>query len=238
VREAVLDIDVELTRPRGPSFAAKFGCARGVSVLFGPSGAGKSTCLALVSGAERPTKGTLRFADETIVDVAARVFTPARRRRFALVPQSLALFPHMTARENVAYGIRNAGAAKGAAAWLDRLHVAQVADRRPSTFSGGEAQRVALARALASEPRVLLLDEPFSALDSDLRDEVGADLLSLVGELGIVTILVTHDRAEARRLGTWVIRLEAGKVTAEGPPEDVLGGRPREPSSETASGLP
>jgi ABC-type sulfate/molybdate transport systems ATPase subunit len=132
----------------------------------------------------------------------------------------------MTAIENVAFGIppgvRGDERSARARSWLDRLHVGRLAERRPTTFSGGEAQRVAVARALASEPRALLLDEPFTALDAPLREAVGDEIRALVVELGLVAILVTHDRAEALRLGDRAVTLAHGAVVAKGTPPEVL----------------
>jgi ABC-type sulfate/molybdate transport systems ATPase subunit len=178
----------------------------GITVLFGPSGAGKSTCLSVIAGLLEPASGRVTLGSELL---SAR---PAHERRVALVFQSLALFPHLSALQNVAYGARG-----DPQRWLERMHVSHVVDRRPAQLSGGEAQRVALARALASEPRVLLLDEPFSALDSKLRRQLGDELKALVAELQIPTVLVTHDREDAAALGQHVVVLEQGRVVSEGP---------------------
>jgi molybdate transport system ATP-binding protein len=183
----------------------------GITVLFGPSGAGKSTCLSVIAGLLEPLRGRIALDNEVLSQ------RPAHRRRVALVFQSLALFPHLSARANVAYGARS-----DPSRWLARMHVEHVAERRPAELSGGEAQRVALARALASEPRVLLLDEPFSALDTPLRRQLGSELKVLVAELQIPTLLVTHDREDAASLGAHVVALDQGRVTASGAPADVL----------------
>jgi ABC-type sulfate/molybdate transport systems ATPase subunit len=142
------------------------------------------------------------------------------RRRVAYVFQSLALFPHMTAAQNVAYGMSReldaAARRRKAVEWLQKLRVAGLADRKPRTFSGGEAQRVALARALASDPRVVLLDEPFSALDRELRIELVEELRGALQEIGAPVVFVTHHRMEARALGDRVVLLEAGRVRSIG----------------------
>lgn len=204
---------------------ASFEVPPGITVLFGPSGAGKSTCLAAIAGLLRPSRGSIRLDDELFTDTARRIHVAPHRRRVALVFQSLALFPHMSVERNVAYGISKDSSAertRHARAWLERTRVGHLAEGSASTLSGGEAQRVALARALASEPRVLLLDEPFSALDFALRRELGQEVEAIVRELALPTILVTHDRDDAVVLGHRMVVMSSGKVVAVGRPEDVL----------------
>lgn len=197
-----------------------FAAPPGVTVLFGPSGSGKSTVLGVIAGLIRPDEGLVRVGDETWFDGARGVDVPVHRRRLAYVFQSLALFPHMTAEGNVAYGIdRAVGRAerhRRARETLERMRVGHLAGRRPKTFSGGEAQRVALARAFAVAPRVVLLDEPFSALDHDLRVELAADVRRTVAELGVPALLVTHSRGEAADLGDRLVRLAAGRIAGTG----------------------
>lgn len=202
----------------------EFGCPPGVTALYGPSGAGKSTTLGVIAGLVQPAAGRVALGDDVLYDSAKRVDVPTHRRRCALVPQSLALFPHLTAKENVDFALPKSHPNRAAAArtWLERLHVGHVADRRPATFSGGEGQRVALARALASEPRALLLDEPFNALDDDLALRIGDEVVRLVDERGIVAILVTHDRTHAIRFAKRAVVLQEGRVVAAGDPERVL----------------
>jgi molybdate transport system ATP-binding protein len=146
---------------------------------------------------------------------------PVHRRELAYVFQGLALFPHMTALGNVMYGMRDRDPAK-ARALLDKLGVGHLANRRPRTFSGGEAQRVALARALGRSPKLVLLDEPFSALDRELRTQLTALVRELVAELGVPMIHVTHSVGEARALGDRIVRIAHGKIVAVGVPSDVL----------------
>ncbi|HEY8086680.1 MAG TPA: ATP-binding cassette domain-containing protein [Polyangiaceae bacterium] len=210
----------------------EFDVPPGVTVLFGPSGSGKSTTLALIAGLRRPTLGRISLGDEVWFDSDARVHVPVHRRQVAFVFQTLALFPHMTAQQNVEYGMVRALEPKArgerAVALLERLRVPHLAGRRPPTFSGGEAQRVALARALAMRPRVMLLDEPFSALDRELRAELLADLRESIRELAVPTLFVTHHRQEARALGERVVLLDAGKVLRVAKVEEILGGAARD----------
>lgn len=192
----------------------------GITVLFGPSGAGKSTCLQIIAGLERPARGRVRLDDEVWLDTAAGVDLPPERRRVAYVFQSLALFPHLDALGNVTYGmdraLPRAERHDRGAALLARFGIAHLARRRPATWSGGEAQRVALARALATQPRVMLLDEPFSALDQALRTQLGEEVRRLADELRLPMVLVTHDVAHAAALGDHVVHLEAGRLRAGG----------------------
>jgi molybdate transport system ATP-binding protein len=180
---------------------------KGMTVLVGPSGAGKSTCLHALAGLITPDAGKIVLAGRTLFDHPFNV--PPWQRRVALVFQNLALFPHMTALENVRFGSRDETQAHG---WLARMRVAQIAQRKPGTLSGGEAQRVALARALATKPALLLLDEPFSALDPALRAELAAEVRAVVAELAIPAILVTHQSDDAERLGERVVRMREGAL--------------------------
>ncbi len=195
----------------------------GLSVLFGPSGSGKTTILSAIAGLLRPDAGRVTLAGQVLFDGQAGNDLAPNQRKLALVFQSLALFPHLSALANVAYGIPGkAQRAERAQVWLERMRVAHLARRYPSSFSGGEAQRVALARALASEPRALLLDEPFSALDQALVTELGAELTLHVNSLSLPVVLVTHDRKLARELGREVTLLRAGRVERVGLANEVL----------------
>jgi len=204
---------------------ATFEVPPGVTILVGPSGAGKSTLLALIAGLVRPRAGRVALGGSVWFD--ANVDVPTEARGLAFVFQSLALFPHMTAAANVEYGIDRALPAderrRRARAMLERMKVPSLADRRPRTFSGGEAQRVALARAFARSPRVILLDEPFSALDRELRRELVVDVKGAVADLGVPAILVTHHREDARAIGDRIVRLERGRIVAQGGVDDHLG---------------
>jgi molybdate transport system ATP-binding protein len=183
----------------------------GLTVVTGPSGAGKSTLLSALAGLLRPRQGRVVLDDETLVDVDAGVFVPPHRRKVGLVFQSLALFPHKDVLDNVAFGVVEPDPRAVARRWLERMRVGGLAGRRPSTLSGGEAQRVALARALAARPRLLLLDEPFSALDVPLRRSLGQELQALVRETDLPTLLVTHDAGDAA-LADRHLHLDAGRL--------------------------
>jgi molybdate transport system ATP-binding protein len=206
-------LDVDFTAPPG------------VTVLFGPSGSGKSTTLAAIAGLARPAAGRITLGDEVWFDAEAGVHVAVHRRRVAYVFQSLALFPHLTAARNVAYGmpreLDREARHERALSLLEKLHVAHLAERRPSTFSGGEAQRVALARALAIGPQAVLLDEPFSALDRDLRIELISELRDSLRGLGAPVVFVTHHRQEARALGERLVVLEAGRVLRTGTVDEL-----------------
>ncbi len=197
----------------------------GVTVLLGPSGSGKSTTLSVIAGLVRPRVGRVTLGDEVWLDVEGGISRPVHARRVAYVFQRLALFPHMTGAQNVAYGVgpQHADRLHHARELLERFRVGHLADRRPPTFSGGEAQRVALARALAMDPRVVLMDEPFSALDPELRAELLAEVKERLGELAVPAVFVTHARDEARALADRVVVLERGKIARRGGVEAIDG---------------
>ena len=200
-------------------------CPPGITCVMGRSGSGKSTILSVLAGLALPDRGSIVLGDEVWLDRARAIDVPVHHRRLAYVFQGLALFPHMSALGNVAYGMREtprAERASKARALLERVGVGALATRRPRTFSGGEAQRVALARALACSPKLMLLDEPFSALDRGLRAQLVALVKDLAAELAVPVVHVTHSVAEARQLADHVIQLDAGRVVGEGKPADML----------------
>ena len=187
--------------------------------IAGPSGAGKTSILRIIAGLLRPERGSVVCADETWLDSEQGVDVPAERRRCGYLFQEHALFPHMTALENVAYGIHELPRARRyerARDLLDRLGVAPLADARPRTLSGGERQRVALARALARDPCVLLLDEPLSALDTRTRARASTVLAEVLRTAKVPALLVTHDFTEAALLGDRVAVIDRGRVVQEG----------------------
>ena len=224
---AGLSATIQLARPGGFALDVELACPPGVTCVMGASGSGKSTILAVLAGLQQPDRGRVALDDEVWLDRATGVDVPVHARRLAFVFQGLALFPHMSAQHNVEYGMHDLSRvdrATRAATLLRRVGVAHLADRRPRTFSGGEAQRVALARALARSPRLVLLDEPFSALDRDLRAQLIALVRELAAELAVPIIHVTHSVAEARLLADQVVRLEHGRVVARGTVAEVLAG--------------
>lgn len=186
----------------------------GVTALVGPSGAGKSTLLGALLGAHRPDEGRVALGDAVWFDSHGGVFAPPEARSLGVVFQSLALFPHLTALENVVYGAAGPPGARADASrgWLERLGVGHLAHRTPRMYSGGEAQRVALARALAREPAVLLLDEPFSALDDATKDEVFTAIYPELVRAGRVVVCVTHREEELQGLASSTVRLVGGQV--------------------------
>ncbi len=191
-----------------------------LTALLGPSGCGKTTLLRMIAGLEVPSGGSIRLGGQDITAV------PPHKRRFGMVFQSFALFPHLSVRDNVAYSLTIAGTAKADAAaraerLLDLVQLNGYGDRRIGALSGGQRQRVAIARALAQEPEVFLLDEPMSALDAKLREEMQVELRMLQQRLGITTIVVTHDQREAMTMSDQIVVMSNGRVEQVGSPEDI-----------------
>ncbi|MFW5655684.1 MAG: ABC transporter ATP-binding protein [Roseicyclus sp.] len=196
-----------------------------LTALLGPSGCGKTTLLRMIAGLEAPTLGTLHLGGRVITDL------PAHRRKFGMVFQSFALFPHLNVRDNVAYSLHISGVSKTEAAeranrLLDLVQLSSFGDRRIGELSGGQRQRVAIARALAQEPEVFLLDEPMSALDAKLREDMQVELRLLQQRLGITTIVVTHDQREAMTMADTIVVMSNGRVEQTGSPQDIYH-RPR-----------
>ena len=207
-----------------------------ILVLFGPSGAGKTTLLRQIAGFERPDTGVIRFGDAVWCDTAAGVWHSPQSRRLGVVFQEPTLFPHLTVRDNIGYGVRSrfsrSGDIRPGVVTETRksrsdpalLGIEHLGDRYPRSLSGGEAQRVALARALAPAPRLLLLDEPFAALDAPTRARLRRDVRALLQTLGTPAILITHDRAEALAMGDAVAVVIGGRVRQSGAVNDVFSG--------------
>ncbi len=202
-----------------------FSIPPGITILFGPSGAGKSTLLDCVAGLISPDECRIAISNDLLFDSATHFNLPPQNRRLGYLFQSPALFPHLSAEQNIEFGISHLpdSARNGAIAEILKLfRIESLASRKPAELSGGEAQRVALARALVTNPRALLLDEPLSALDADLKNSIIADLRAWNGVHEIPILYVTHDRAEVDALGERVITMDQGKMIQQGIPREVL----------------
>jgi len=220
VRRGPLELDVALDVAAGETV-----------VLLGPNGAGKSTTLRVLAGLLGCDRGRVEVDGRVLEDTASGRFVPPPDRAVGMVFQDYLLFPHLSARENVAFGLRARGTERATAlgradAWLERVGLVSCAGRRPRQLSGGQAQRVALARALASDPRLLLLDEPLAALDAGTRLDVRADLRRHLGGFDGAAVVVTHDALDAMVLADRLVVVEDGRVVQTGAPRDVAT-RPR-----------
>ncbi len=195
-------------------------------VLFGPSGSGKSTALRAMAGLLRPVAGKIEVDGQTVYDSGSGVWIPAHRRRVGYLTQQYNLFPHLTLHQNVSFGLSadERSGEKGAInALLESFELQGLEGRYPWELSGGQQQRAALARALAIRPRLLLLDEPFAAVDAGLRRSLRQELRAILAGNPIPVVLVTHDREEALSLGDNVQVISEGQSIAGGPPVEVLG---------------
>lgn len=197
------------------------------TTLLGPSGCGKTTILRMIAGLETPTTGDILVGGNRVNDV------PIHKRNLGIVFQNYALFPHRTIGENIAFGLKyrkvpKSDFAQKVRAALDVVRLPGVEDRYPSQLSGGQQQRIALARAIVIEPDVLLLDEPLSALDANLREEMRVELKSIQDRIGVTSIFVTHDQSEALAMSDKIVVMSAGHVEQIGAPEEVY----NRPSSE------
>ncbi|SDD63483.1 sulfate/molybdate ABC transporter ATP-binding protein [Rhodococcus tukisamuensis] len=198
-----------------------------VLAVLGPNGAGKSTLLSLIAGLVRPDHGTVMLGDATLTDTAAGVFVPPHARGVALLSQRPLLFPHLSAAANVAFAPRSRGTGRAASRvlarqWLQAVDAEDLARRRPARLSGGQAQRVAIARALAAEPRLLLLDEPMSALDVTAAPVVRRLLRTVLREQSRTAVIVTHDLLDALALADRVAIVDAGRIVESGTVRSVL----------------
>ena len=198
----------------------------GFTVLFGYSGSGKSLTLASIAGTLRPDIGHVRLGAETFFDSAAGIWTPPQKRRVGFVSQNAQLFPHMTVRRNIAYalkGVSRADRDARIAELLASLRIADLAERLPHQLSGGQRQRAALARVLAPRPRILLLDEPLSALDLPVRVEMRALLAEVRRELDVPAVMVTHDLYEAAALADTLVVYSGDGAVQVGGVAEVIG---------------
>jgi molybdate transport system ATP-binding protein len=189
----------------------------GVTVIEGPSGAGKTTLLRLIAGLVRPDAGTVMLAKRTLTDVARRTFVPPHQRNVALLFQEYALFPHLDVSHNIAYGLRAHGVERDERTVrvqqaLERFEISALARARVTELSGGQRQRVALARALVVEPAALLLDEPLSALDPATRVRVRAELATMLTNIDIPTLFVSHDPSDRALFGR-ALQIDRGGLT-------------------------
>jgi molybdate transport system ATP-binding protein len=213
-----------------------FEAPAGITILFGASGAGKTTLLDCIAGLQVPDEGTVRVGDKPLFDSLMHVDVPPHRRQIGYLFQTLVLFPHMTVGQNVQYGLAQLDKTERtsrSSEILESFHIAGLTRRRPHQISGGERQRVALARALVTGPRVLLLDEPLTALDAVTKALIIDDLRAWNQRYRIPILYVTHDREEVFALGDRVMALEAGRIVAQGAPQEVL----RRPQLESIAQL-
>ncbi|SNS27904.1 sulfate/molybdate ABC transporter ATP-binding protein [Rhodococcoides kyotonense] len=198
-----------------------------VVAILGPNGAGKSTLLSLVAGLLRPDSGRVKLGTDVVTDTESGKFVPAHARGVATLTQKALLFPHLSAEANVAFAPRSRGvgrrdARRIAREWLTAVDALELADRRPSQLSGGQAQRIAVARALAADPRVLLLDEPMSALDVGTAPAIRRLLRTVLREQRRTALIVTHDLLDALALADTVVVVDSGRIVERGTTTDVL----------------
>ena len=210
--DAVL-ADLDLSVPSGE-----------VAAVLGPSGSGKTTLLRVLAGFLKPASGTVSFGDRLVAGAGPgfpHAFVPPEKRRLGIVPQEGALFPHLDVSANVGFGLPRADSAPRIAEVLEMVGMSDHAHARPHELSGGQQQRVALARALAPRPDVILLDEPFTALDAALRVRLRAEVRELLGSLGTTALLITHDQEEALSTADLVAVLRDGRIVQVGTPVEV-----------------
>ena len=221
----MIDVDITLSVSDGRrrfDLAARFATDAPFVALYGPSGAGKTLTLQTIAGLIRPDSGHVRVAGRTLFDSASRVDLPAPQRQTGYLFQNFALFPHLSIRDNIAFGLRSwyrrglsSADRDQVQALLESFELASLAESRPHTLSGGQQQRVALARALACRPRVLLLDEPFAALNTMLRRALRADLAAVRRRWGIPALMITHDIDDVLELADVACIYEDGRVVRQ-----------------------
>jgi iron(III) transport system ATP-binding protein len=231
---SITGLTVTFDQPTGPALDAVRDATLEIEpgsmvALLGPSGCGKTSLLRAIAGLERPTAGSVTIGGRVVSDTPVRgggIWVHPERRNVGMVFQDGALFPHLTVADNIAFGLKSERRKESrtkrqqrVAEMLNLVDLVDFADRLPGTLSGGQQQRVALARSLAPQPSVLLLDEPFSALDTALRIQVRAEVSRIVSEVGVTTIFVTHDQDEAFVLGDKVAVLRNGRIKQVGTPD-------------------
>jgi molybdate transport system ATP-binding protein len=203
-----------------------FSCREGrLLALVGPSGAGKTTVIRMLAGLDRPDEGSITYNDEIWVDTDKKIFLPPQKRQVGYVFQEYTLFPHLTVFKNVAFSADNE---QDVPSLLRRFNIQHLKDRKPDKISGGERQRCAICQAMARHPRLLLLDEPFSALDAVTRQNLRQEVRKLKQELSIPVIHVTHDISEALYLGDDILPMVGGRVVRKWIVQFMLKGRPIE----------
>lgn len=221
-----MDLNVQIQK-RMKSFALEvaFKASAGTLGVLGPSGSGKSMTLRCIAGLETPDRGCVLFNGRALLDLDRGVNVPSRKRRVGFLLQDYALFPHMTVEENIAFGLRSVGrfeARRRVHEQIDRVRLNGLERRYPRQLSGGEQQRTALARALATNPEILLLDEPLSALDVHLRGQMEALLVETLSEFKGVSLYVTHNLEEAYRIAEQIVVISNGREMAFGPKETIF----------------
>jgi molybdate transport system ATP-binding protein len=204
-------LDVELSLEEGQ-----------LVTLYGKSGAGKTTLLLVLAGLLRPEKGHIKVGNEIWTDTEKNIQLAAQKRNVGFVFQEYALFPNMTIRENLLFALNKGQSEKIVDHLVDIIDLGQLQDRKPTTLSGGQKQRVALARALVKKPKLLLLDEPLSALDHEMRAKLQSYIMEVHKEFGLTTILISHDVSEIIRLSDYLVEIDQGKVIRQGIPTDIF----------------
>jgi len=211
--------------PASFQVGVEFDAPPGITILFGASGAGKTTILGCIAGLQTPNAGSIHVGDISLFDSADDIDVPPNRRQVGYLFQTLALFPHMSVEQNVRYGLSSLSEKEREGRVGDVLNsfrIAELARRRPGEISGGERQRVALARTLVTRPRLLLLDEPLTALDTVTKARIVEDLRTWNQRFRIPILYVTHDRSEVFALAEQMLVLSKGRIIAQGLPQDVL----------------
>ncbi|MDQ8699860.1 molybdenum ABC transporter ATP-binding protein [Hyphomicrobium sp. LHD-15] len=220
----MIEFSCRLSRPRF-TLEADFNCPSGCVALFGPSGSGKTTVAKLIAGLERPQSGRIVVGDRVLLDTNAGIDLPVHKRRVGLVFQDGQLLPHLSVRQNLAYGRYFSPVDAREVPFdgvVELLGIGHLLAARPATLSGGERQRVAIGRALLAAPRLLVMDEPLASLDADRKLEILPFIERLRDELSLPIVYVSHALEEVARLATVVVRMSEGRIVAQGPPTEVF----------------